>query len=1008
MDKYEFNLKIEQMRKLVNEEDYATALKIAEGIEWERVRNTNLLTMAATVYEKNDRLDDARNILIMALERAPVGKRILFKLAELSVRSGELDEAEDYYHEYHEIAPDDTGNYLLQYMLLKAKHAPYEKQLVPLERYCDTDPDEKWLYELATSYEYAGKIEESVKTCDRIALLYGDGVYSRKALRLKQRYAPLTEAQRNVLNPRTYSQEEIEAAEQRAVEEPVQSAVPEYDDSLFSETQGDDQPDAQETLDKIQVAEEEYESYTAYTADMYRKSDELAAMRYEDEDAYFEAYVRAHASALEADNAAEAEEAQPAEEEVPAEETPAPAEEPAVSAPALVVDLPAEEESVPEPAEEAPAFAETPAVPAEEAAPAYAEEAAEAAPAEPEAAYEEPEAEPVRPAAPARPAEPEAPAITKEAPAPRELKPAITHGMTVTAIPAGSEDDEGLQMAFDFAGDEPVVITEAEPEPAAEEADDAAEIADDSLLRRTNVSARSIEISTQQVNINVLTPPEIRTAEPVRVNEPKAPFYHAPETRIPVPAEPVKPAAPVIPEVPAEPVKPAAPVVPEVPAEPVKPAAPVVPEVPAEPVRPAAPVVPETPVEPVKPAAPVVPETPAEPVRPAAPVIPAAPAEPVKPAAPAVTAAPAAAAAAVTAAAATAAASAVQTAKPAVPPTPASRPVPPKPVPQAKTSFTPKPAPAAEPVKPAAPAAPAAPKQENAKPAGKFHMIIEAETVAEGLEIAIDELKAIHEENNIDHPSAKTTADKLNQKGLTDAILSKVRDKDFVIERAGDLKDDVIEDLYDLIRYDNSGTIVVLIDTPDGLDHVEDVRPELFDICDYISDIEDEDEGGDDNYDDYDEREERPAKEASGKEARREEPEDDYDDEEPEEQEPASQPQKRSNGKVSMERFSNIKSVTPGNSNEQMEIDDFAQYCAQYASSIDCSITGKSMLALYERIELMEEDGIPLTRANAEQLIDEAADRAEKPPIGKRLSGMFKGKYDKNGLLILKEDDFMY
>ena len=91
-----------------------------------------------------------------------------------------------------------------------------------------------------------------------------------------------------------------------------------------------------------------------------------------------------------------------------------------------------------------------------------------------------------------------------------------------------------------------------------------------------------------------------------------------------------------------------------------------------------------------------------------------------------------------------------------------------------------------------------------------------------------------------------------------------------------------------------------------------------------------------------------------------------------------------------------------------MEIEEFAQYCAQYAAEIDCSITGTSMLALYERIELMEEDGIPLTKTNAEQLIEEAADRAEKPPLGKRITGMFHSKYDKNGLLILKEEDFVF
>lgn len=90
-----------------------------------------------------------------------------------------------------------------------------------------------------------------------------------------------------------------------------------------------------------------------------------------------------------------------------------------------------------------------------------------------------------------------------------------------------------------------------------------------------------------------------------------------------------------------------------------------------------------------------------------------------------------------------------------------------------------------------------------------------------------------------------------------------------------------------------------------------------------------------------------------------------------------------------------------------MDIDEFAQYCCQYASQIDCSITGKSMLALYERIEIMEEDGIELTKTAAEDLIEEAADKAEKPSLGKRITGIFSSKYDKDGLLILKEEHFI-
>ena len=92
---------------------------------------------------------------------------------------------------------------------------------------------------------------------------------------------------------------------------------------------------------------------------------------------------------------------------------------------------------------------------------------------------------------------------------------------------------------------------------------------------------------------------------------------------------------------------------------------------------------------------------------------------------------------------------------------------------------------------------------------------------------------------------------------------------------------------------------------------------------------------------------------------------------------------------------------------EEMDIDEFAQYACKYASEIDCSITGKSMLALYERIEIMEEDSIPLTRENAEALIEEAADRAEKPSLGRRIRGLFSSKYDKQGMLILKEEHFI-
>ena len=152
MDKYEFKLKIDQLKKLIHEEDYNTALRIVQAIDWNRVRNANLLTMAASVYERTDHLQEAKDMLILAFERAPVGKHILYKLTELSCRTGDLEEAEDYYREFRSVDSTDISNYILQYMILKARHAPYERQLLPLERYCELDPDEKWLYELACAY----------------------------------------------------------------------------------------------------------------------------------------------------------------------------------------------------------------------------------------------------------------------------------------------------------------------------------------------------------------------------------------------------------------------------------------------------------------------------------------------------------------------------------------------------------------------------------------------------------------------------------------------------------------------------------------------------------------------------------------------------------------------------------------------------------------------------------------------------------------------------------------
>ena len=160
MDKYEFNIKVEQIKKLVNKGDFETAMKIADTIDWRRVRSTSLLTMISQIYEKNAEYQDAKDILLLAYERAPLGKGLLYKLTDLALRENNIQEAEAYYREFCELSGDDPRQYLLRFLILEAKDAPLEQQINSLERYCQEELDEKWLYHLAELYHQANQADE--------------------------------------------------------------------------------------------------------------------------------------------------------------------------------------------------------------------------------------------------------------------------------------------------------------------------------------------------------------------------------------------------------------------------------------------------------------------------------------------------------------------------------------------------------------------------------------------------------------------------------------------------------------------------------------------------------------------------------------------------------------------------------------------------------------------------------------------------------------------------------
>ena len=196
MDKYEFSIKAEQIKKLSSQGDYKTAMQIADTIDWNRVRNANLLSSIADIYEYNGEYEEAKDILLMAFERAPVGKRFLYKLSELSLRSGSIEEAIEFYKEFLDVSPEDPRKYLLRYKILKAKGAMASQLVGPLEQFTETELDEKWLYELAKLYGEAGREEDCIALCDKMILLFGMGKYVDKAQDLKLQYRPFEEDRR--------------------------------------------------------------------------------------------------------------------------------------------------------------------------------------------------------------------------------------------------------------------------------------------------------------------------------------------------------------------------------------------------------------------------------------------------------------------------------------------------------------------------------------------------------------------------------------------------------------------------------------------------------------------------------------------------------------------------------------------------------------------------------------------------------------------------------------------
>ena len=782
MDKYEFNIKVEQIKKMVSRGDYETAMKIADTIDWRRVRNVNILSMVATIYEKNEEYQEAKDILLLAFERAPIGKRLLFKLAELAIKEGSFQEAEDYYREFCDLAPDDPRQYILRYLILGAKGAPAEQLIHTLEQYCNIELDEKWLYELAELYAEAGMGELCIMACDKIMLMFGLGKYVEKAMELKIQFAPLTKYQMDLVENRDKYEARLKAVEQeyragkrpadyepmpeRKTEVSPQSYMARQEAAFAVEPEAGYAEDdyAQTGYQEAGYAEEEYpeDDYSegdyqknGYQAEVYQED------TYTDEDDSEEAYGRRGYYGNEYPD------------QNPQDDT-------------------------------------------EDGAKAgYPEEHCGNA-AGAEKSYENEGA----------------------------------HAQ-VTIEPEDSEEEEesAEETQSRWMPDKPRILSDEAVRARMHEAEVQANLAKE----MSRISDGRHRPETTSAQTRVLTDIKDLGRE-----------------------------------------------------------------------------------------------------------------------------------------------SSVQE---------------------------------------------------------SHHFMIEAEYSSSGLDQAIELLKKIHKETGAKNQAAKITGEKLNSKGVF-AIADKLTGKDLIIEQAGAMEESTLQELNQLMARDETGMNVVLIDVAGNLARIHKVYPGLAKRFEYVGKMGPEEVAyvapeGDDRpvrpvqlrkaeepavSRKVQSRKEEPAvskvqpvpEPAAPRSLPKPEPEQKPDTDRKAETEQKPKPVRRKMEESRPEpvaRREEHKEVPlkaaenppvlpqPDESDyddqQEMDIDEFAQYACQYASDIDCSISGKSMLALYERIEIMEEDGVPLTKVNAEDLIEEAADKAENPSFFKRITGIFSSKYDRDGLLILKEEHFI-
>lgn len=236
LDKEEFRIKLEEINNLVEKKDYKGAMEVVDSIDWRRVKNVRTLCVVGEIYAANKRYQESREIFLLAYHKAPIGKNILYRLIEISLKMGDIEEAAEFFDEFREIAPNDNTRYVLRYKILRAKKASLNEQIAVLEEYKEKEFTEKWSYELAKLYYKAGNKEKCLELCDELILWFNEGTYVMKALDLKMRMGLLTGAEKEkyekqfvpkLLKPEDAKalKENLEKQEEKPAPEPEKPAI---------------------------------------------------------------------------------------------------------------------------------------------------------------------------------------------------------------------------------------------------------------------------------------------------------------------------------------------------------------------------------------------------------------------------------------------------------------------------------------------------------------------------------------------------------------------------------------------------------------------------------------------------------------------------------------------------------------------------------------------------------------------------------------------------------------